>query len=305
MSPVTERPDDLAGQINYELNQEGVAGQLRRIDSDRYRRFATRQRPTVLMWDTARRTEEDVYYLKPPPGSVQLFWGKRESNLFAEVREAYQRQDVGALRALSERVVNEVASKPIVSVEQAVTELLDLPVYFDLRYGKRTLAAALALPEGVELANLLFAYNGGKLTTADFEVVNYETSPRAARPARRLPIRLWSSANEAPRPDGYDLFVVVAPPLLSAAESRAINLVPNEYRDVHLGPTINSASWVTVVHFVRVVVAITMTGNTSKFHTDLRTLPALPDHELDTLGPVPSAEKLLQMRRAIFEKYHR
>lgn len=273
--------------INRALARPGLAANLGRLAADQDGRVLQVRRPTVVTWEHRPSERDDFYYLKPPPGSVQLFWARRGSPLLRKVESAYSSRDVAALKELSERIVKTVKTQPMTSVETAVDATIASPVYFDLRYGGKTLASSLALPRPIEISNLLFAYNGGPLDDGRFAVADYFKRRRSDDQDKLA----------------YDVLLVKAAPVLSELERKALEAVPEEQQEMHLASSINVANWVTVVHFVRVIVAITMTGNTMNFHHDLASNP--PPDAFQNLGPAASARAMLEARRQIFEQYHR
>src|SRR5262249_37579084 len=104
------------------------------------------------------------------PGCIGLFAAPKGSELLEEVRRAATAGD-GSDRAGADRIRAMFVDRQMLPVEEAIRVLIAQPVFASLRYGGRTLATSVFTPPGSEIAAVAMPYNGGRLASEGFSLV--------------------------------------------------------------------------------------------------------------------------------------
>jgi hypothetical protein len=177
-------------------------------------------------------------------------------------------------------------------MESSLRLMADEPVFADVYYGGAPLNRGLFLPKGVELAVTILPYNGGRLTSDGFSLVEFYKE----------------GSNE-----GLEGLVVRSDPPLTAAERAALRQVPAGERGRNVGPALPScrttwwavgvvAATLATAAALQVAAAagVTWTGAIAITGGMLRS-GREPEHldpqEIAQLGPAASARRLLALRR--------
>ena len=270
-----EREANIRSRIREELNKAGAAESLGRLEADKHSRHIRKSNPAVLTCDL----EGDSRTLLPPPGSVALFFAKKHSDLLRELEYSYVANDLERLRSLEETIEQDLESRPVITLEQAVSKFIEGPSYFDFSYGSRTLASNLGLTNGVDFGSLVLAYNGGKLNAQDFTIVEYNKRDTQE----------------------YDFLVVKRQPILTDFETKALEAVPPNLLEHNIassgfGPV---GIWPAVI--IKVVL-VTIAGTLCfQLDGDLAKI-SLSAREIESLGSAATARELLNLRREVFAK---
>jgi hypothetical protein len=268
--------EEIRAQIDEEFNKEGLHRIVQNLASDQHRRIIRKNHPAVLTWEPDPVPTGEYYNLKPLPGSVTILWASRGSELLRHIENAYASRDIETLRTLGERVARDTLRRSVISIREAVDQLIDAPVYFEFRYNGKTQARNLALINGIDIACLPFPYNGGRLREDDFTIVEYY------RPRHRAE---------------YDYFVLIAPPRLTELEKIALEAVPADQLEMNLGAAGKCWGWCAAT--VVAVVVLTVVVACGPICAKLDSL-SLSEEVLKRLGPIASARELVNMRRELF-----
>ena len=271
--------DERRREIYSQFHREDFHVHVRRINADKHTR-RTHSYPARVVRNNVRDDGGGEHYsMRPVKGSVMMLVGRRGHWLLPALEQAYVSGDRVALQSLSRVVDEDVIQRNIVPVNTAVDMFIAAPVYFDLTYGKKTLAANVALVNGLQFGSMLFPWNGGRLNLGDFTIIEY------GRP----------SAN----PD-FETVLVLTEPDLTPIAREAVNAVPDDMLGLNVGSTAASPFWCLAI--VVGIAAATAIVGCKKFQA---TLPqaSLPDDVIKQLGNVTSAVELLNRRRQLFEAF--
>lgn len=261
--------------------ERGFFSALQTIEADKAHRLPRRGRPKVI--DYEPRSEGASFV---PPGSVTLFMAPSGSPFLEEVAAAFSKGDGGSITALQKKISDDGVGRKTVSFARSVRELTDARTYADLRYGSKTLAENLGLPNRIGFGIMSFPYNGGELDPREFELVEYVKNGIEEK---------------------LDAILVRRPPRLSRIEHEAIKAVPRDLLEVNIGNGGEAAVTVTTITIVAFVVAMhtpTLTGGgrlaiervRDRFDLDLA------EDRIRQLGPVAGARELLAARHKIFSQ---
>jgi hypothetical protein len=128
-----------------------------------------------------RRRRLPVFDYDPPaegkralaaPGTVTLYLARTGSSLLRAIAESVVRRD-GKDAELAEKVVTLLTQRESMPTSVAVDTLIEEDVFADLRYGGKTIAANMFVPEDLEIVSLVFPYAGGRLAPQGFTLVEY------------------------------------------------------------------------------------------------------------------------------------
>ena len=268
--------DSIKDQISKALNEEGLSDHLKRLNVDQHQRMVRKVKPTVLRLPADGLPIE----IAPVPGSIMLFYAKKGDELLQELENAYTTNDVKSLNRIGKILQQTASERKVGTVKQAVNELIKSPIYFDFRYGGKTLAPNLGLVGGAEIAGISFAYNGGQVFEEDFSLIEYY--------------------NQGKREE-YDVLVLVRPPKLTEIEAQVLEAVPPSLTELNIG-TVAACPGTTVV-LVLVITVITVAGQACSSFRDRLAEVVLPVEYVERYGKLASARELLNLRRSIFAEF--
>jgi len=267
----------IRNKINRALNEAGFFDNYSRLDTDAHMRLARKYSPMVMTLEFGEN--DDINPMAVPlPGSVVLFTARKGSRLLHNLESAFANRSLSSLNQLGSELRDIVVKREVISVRDAVDKLIDAPVYFDFRYGSKTLAHHVGLINGIEFGSLTFAYNGGQLRDEEFQVVEYY------RPGAR---------------EELDHLVVKNPPPLTDLEREVLRAVPENMLELNLASPNRCRLWTvgTVVAFV----VLTVVGQACLAARDRLAKISLSPEQVQRLGSLASARELLNMRRQILD----
>jgi hypothetical protein len=271
--------DERRRQIFAQFHRDDLHIHVRRINADKNARL-TRSYPARVVRNNVRDDGTGEHYsMRPVKGSVLMFTAKRGHWLLPALERAYVSGDRAALQNLSRVIDEDVNRRNIVPVDAVVDMLIGAPAYFDLVYGEKLLTASVGLVNGLQFGSMLFPWNGGRLNTGDFTIVEY-TKPSSA-------------------PDFETLLVLTEPDLTPVARA-AVDAVPTDMLAINIGSTAVSP-YICLVIVVAFAAATAIVGCAS-FQARLPGA-TLPDDVIKQLGNVNSAVELLNRRRQLFESF--
>ncbi|WP_406346702.1 hypothetical protein [Streptomyces sp. NBC_00648] len=266
-------------QILREFAKEGLAQQVQRLRADEHRRIVQTRAPVVVTPHPALQDSTD-YLLKPIKGTVLLFWARPGTTLIGVLEKAYSTGDEMVLRQLSADFQEQLDTRPVQPIDVAFEKLLSAPVYFDVMYGSRTVASSLALVDEIDYGAVVFAYNGGELRDADFQIIErYRDFERAS----------------------YDTLIVKTAPDLSAVEQQAVDAVPEHLLEMNVAHTIMCP--LACVAIAAVVIALVTCAGGCKMLRERLDEVELTEEQIKRLGSLASARDLLSMRREILDEF--
>lgn len=273
-------PEELSIAVDEAFRGPHVSEALRDVHFEKLGRSENKSSPEIVLWE-AIPNDRLYFLLKPPPGSINIYWSHSGSTLINELKKAYIARDKNALELLSPPLVAAWKKRRVRSIPQAAKLAIEAPLVFDIRYGGKTLAESLWIPED-GCGTLTLPYNGGTLQLEDFSVVSY----------------LSRSAQE----QSPDVLIVVAPPVLTDLETQALQAIPSQFSEMLIGASpVACTVLVTIVVFVALVTVVTTCCQ--PFHDKLAELE-LTDQSLQEFGPMLSLAKLLEVRGKIFEEFN-
>ncbi len=278
----SEYLQEIRAQIQAEVDQADLPRNLARIEAEQLSRNIVKAKPVVLTWDAD--TEDSSYFgLKPPPGSLTLFWALKGSRTMRELEYAYVAQDVQRLQELHDRLVADHKSRSVISIAEATDRALGAPSFFEFRFNGKLLAQNLWLADDAECGTVLLPYSGGPIDETAFTIVEY--SQDLSEPA-------------------YEALIVICPPRLSEIEQRALATVPMDSQEAHIAPMgLVMATPTTIVSAALFVASVTVaTTCCSPFHDRLAEV-SLPLDVAERVGARTSVRQLLRLRADIFEEF--
>jgi hypothetical protein len=271
-------------RIEESIEESNVYQDLTDLQHERSIRETSKRQAPTARWEVDR-SDSSEYPFRPPEGSVTCFWCGSDGEIIDDLEYAILSHDLEELDEIGDRVADDVGSRSISPVEEAVKEAADTPVIFDLRYDGQELAKNLYLPD-MELGAITLPYNGGDLDRDKFEIVEHAAEGASERP--------------------YDYLVVTASPKLSDLEREITASLPNDIVDMKVGGTGPVAATPTVAAAAGTVAAALATAVTLKsgsdFHDRLATV-GVSDRFVRQMGVRSSADELLEARREVFEEY--
>jgi hypothetical protein len=214
-----------------------------------------------------------------PPGSVTVFVAEQGARILQRVREVATGQEEDEIE-LAEYLKSLFEGRERISYYEAWRQLSRAPVFASIRYGGRTLANNVLLPEGPELVVLENPYNGGGLSPPNLTLVEH-------------------------RRDDTDFALEAVAlkhmPPLTDVELRAIELVPEDQLELNLGPHGDCCDNITDA--VQIIIAVTFAM------ASVRPVDAYPERhlsaaEIERFGPAVSARQLLDIRRDLLGHRH-
>lgn len=270
------------------LNQKGVNKALEPLFHSRVSRVIRKIKPKIINWESL---ENDPKYfgLKPPEGSVTLYWAPKKSGVIQELEDAYNAHDVNQLdKVLMKKLVDAYKSRTFIdNIEKAVSMLVDSPVYFDFVYSSKVLGQNLWIElDDRGVGSLYFPYNGGTILNEDFVILEH-------------------SKPDLERMQLYDYLIIKAPPKLTDAERAALDKVPLNSTEINIASSSTLAATPTALVTVAVFVAINTAVTTccAPFYDKLSQI-ILPPELIERLGALASASQLVQLRAEIFEEFN-
>lgn len=267
-----------AGETVFDRLGGDVLQTMAEANADRFTRVIRSYTPAVIEWTS------EAYVGLFPPGCIAVLFARKGSRDLADVSRWVAERNSVRLNEFGERLWRQFQGRTMVTLKEAARRMLPLPVYGDLRYESQSLAQYIHVPDDAGPDFVGFSampFSGGRLDDRQFSFHEYVRSGGEAH--------------------GIDVLLVRRPPRLDDIVRAALERVPQTQLGINMGDS--SVCWAItalVLAAVGFVAAIGVTATTScqGFYDRLDQV-SLPQAELDRLGPVASARKLLQMRREI------
>lgn len=252
---------------------QDVLQSLRAMDDNRYTRVPLSSQPPVVDYTSDQPID------LVPPGCIGVFFARPGSAHLTNLRQFVLDGDASRINELTDRLRRQFDGRQLVELREAVATVIQHPVYADLRYAGLTLAQNLHLPTGIDVGMLTLPYNGGELNDADFALVDYQMVGRDER---------------------LEALLVRRPPRMTDVVRAALARVPANQREINISDAAFcfAATCVIVAEVVVAIVVVTAIAGCAPEFERLERI-SLPEAEINQLGPVASARKLLDMRRRI------
>jgi hypothetical protein len=279
---VSETKPILGGEIREriweEFNRPGVAEEVFRVQADKHRRLVEFRKPEVV---EANMAPGEMY--PPFPGTVLILSAARGRTILAELKEAYQSGDVARLKELGRDIKNEVEVRTVISARECADQLIDMPVYYDVRYAGKTLAPHLGLVNGISLGSIACPWNGGELQDDQFCIVDYRKEP--------------SNGNYE-----VDHLVVKRRPVLNDLERQALACIPASESEMHISDIVACPGYCLAIIVIYAIVTV-LGPSCFPNGKALGTIEGLAKEKIDSIGPHATARELLALRRQVFEDF--
>lgn len=208
------------------------------------------------------------------PGTVTVYVFRKDSEFKAKLLRSL----LGGNAATNQLVADlnsQYKKRKQVSLQAAVQHLIEQPVFAELRYGARTLASSLFVPDGLDACVFALPYNGGGFSPDGFTLVEHVRS------------------------DGdkiqLEAVVVSNPTELTRAEKAALQLVSEDQLELNVGHNVEIMCYALCATAL-VVLVINATGLCGR--SSRNTIKSMSDAEIRRLGPDLTARRLLELRRA-------
>jgi hypothetical protein len=221
-----------------------------------------------------RPNHRDGHLFLAKPGTVTLFVAKRGAAVLSEIRQVVSSGSTED-RLLTARFMAQFERRTVVTLEKAAATLSAEPVFASVRYSGRSLAQSLFVPEDLDVCVVPMPYNGGQLALDEFTLVEHHL-PNAE--------------------DRLEAVAIRHAPALTRAEQAALNAVPADQNEWNVGSPMMCYA-LTGVAIVGVVIAAT-----SFCYQIEAPEEAIPEEEINAIGPAATARKLLAIRRRIIEE---
>lgn len=204
------------------------------------------------------------------PGTLTIFIGRKGTGAIDDVRAAIESGDKH-LEKLKERFKG-LKGNIAQNTDDLAQKIAAAPVFADIHYGDEVLNKGIFIPEGSELAISVLPYNGGRLISDGFTLVEHYQ--------QGSDIELEALA------------VRVAPPL-TAAEKAALAKVPADQEAYNVGPSI----WCDTTWWDIAYLAVSVTFAVLCVVAPPSTDDHISEAVLAKLDPTASAQQLLTLRR--------
>ncbi len=144
-------------------------GALHIADDEAYAREARTRVVEMLTLDAPKRADHIPATM---PGTLTLFLARPGSRLLDDVR-GVARADRDSTRRLSDKLRRQFAGRKQVSLPEAVQQLLSQRVFAELRFGDRTVARNLFVPDDESVCVVTLPYTGAELARDAFRLIEY------------------------------------------------------------------------------------------------------------------------------------
>jgi hypothetical protein len=217
------------------------------------------------------------------PGTITLILARAGSKIVSEVEEAIRPSAHGRRdHEIAARILDGIARKdrlkePWVAKAKA---MLAQPVWADLRYGGKTLASALWVPDDVEAVMVVCPYAGGRLAMDDFTLVEH--------------VARGSNAS-------LDAVLLVHTPELSPAERAILRHVSAEEAEQVVGEAIHGDCWECVADYAQYAAAAVVVLTFALLCLEPPDPTTAVDPPPDALDPSAPVGELLALRRAMLD----
>lgn len=181
--------------------------------------------PQALLGRSTRVSSPLVVSLAEPPpervralagGTVVMFVGEANSQLFARLRDAVSAGDVDLIDLIVERIASDLTRSAIASFEdrgEPMPDATELASVAEFRYGSRLLVRGMTPVPGADVTAGSVLWTGGDLDDERFSFVEYVTDDNAP---------------------GLQPLVLKVPPRLSDVERAVIEQVPDDRTELNL-----------------------------------------------------------------------
>jgi hypothetical protein len=273
MSRLEGIPEFLEGQERDLLRAVGL------IESEKIKRLIRRKALPVLVCSQESSAIDDLL----PPGTINLFLTRKNSDFLYRVTESIQQNNLASLLELRDEVLNTLGSGREKSFQTISEELVQQHIICDFRYESKTLIDNIGLVGEMGYLIVPFLWSGGVIHDEMFRLVEYYT--------------------ESIQEELIGL-IVKRPPRLSQAESVAMAQVPPDMLEMNIGsyvPRIMPATLVTATVALTAMTCATWTfvGGDRLLPEDIFSTPNLTEEEIKRLGAVPSVRQLMSLRHEL------
>jgi hypothetical protein len=246
------------------------------MNEEKYRRLIRTTRPRVVTYTSTAPMD------LVPPGCIMAVFARKGGTVLQDLEHAIVRGNTTSINEFAARMREQYSARRMVSMAEAVAVISNEPVFAELRYGGKTLASNLCVPDNLPAAIVTFAYSGGQLADEGFSLVEY---PR-------------TGAREE-----LEVLLVRRPPILTDVERRALELVPADQLELNIGNAAYcfAATGVVVAYVAVAIVVVTAVGNCASDYDRLARV-SLPADRVHQLGPAGTARELLRLRRELLEE---
>jgi len=223
------------------------------------------------------------------PGTMTVFVARKGSPALADLRQAI-REGNEATSRMREKLINQYTRIPK-SAKGLPEQIMSAPVFADIRYGGMTVNSGVFVPKGVDMAVIILPYNGGRLASEGFTLVEHHKEGTEQQ---------------------LEAVVMRADPELTDAERAALNMVPKEQlvRNVGVALRCDTTWWAVglVAAGLVTAAAVGVAGTAGLIATIALTACLLArdvhvsEAQIEKLGPAASARKFIQLRRDVLQE---
>jgi hypothetical protein len=256
----------------YSVNAQELLDSSQAIQEEKNRRLVDSTSPQVISYEIV-----DASYMPYfPPGSVTAIVANSSESILNDLAAAIRQTDRRLLTQLVETINHQYQSRSPLTLGEATEALIACNCYGELRYGSKTILPLIALPLGMPFALAQIPYTGGSIDQQQFTLIQY---------------------HQADSTNNLEALLIIHKPSLTEAEASALQLVPDDLREIHIGET--TAFLPTVAYAVLIAAAWYFTFATPM---DMDSLldslnqSHLSDDRIRELGAIPSVRELLALR---------
>jgi hypothetical protein len=240
-------------------------GALHIADDEAYAREARTRVVEMLTMDVPKRADQIPATM---PGTLTLFLARRGSSLLDEVR-GVARADRNSARRLSDRLRRQFAERKRVPLSEAVQQLVSQRVFAELRFGDRTVARNLFVPDDESVCVVTLPYTGAELVPDAFRLIEYS----------------MSGADQS-----LDAVILKYDPPISAAERAALAAADPSLPN---GGPVSGPCDADLVEAVVMVLLYALLLKPGDFTADQH----VAEERIREIGPNATARELMQIRR--------
>jgi hypothetical protein len=234
-------------------------------------RFIRHTSVPIVEYSTTTETSKGL--VLAPAGSVMIYVAHKGSDVMRQLRDIKKNGDT----EIAQKLYDQFKDRPLLTPDKAWMLLENSPVFADIRYGGRTLATNVFIPNGLEAVWVGCPYNGGKLAVSELTLVeHYKEDSQSA----------------------YEAVALMHRPDLTAAEAAALKAVPESQLELNLAP--NGSCCDSVTDVLQVIIAATFAIMCNSPIPDF----TIYESDIKKLTPTAAAIQLMNVRREALGHYH-
>ena len=222
-----------------------------------------------------------------PKGTVTLFYSNN-TKFLDDVTDAFSKHDSNQINNLTQFIVDELSKREYKNLDY-IFDIIDKNNIIDFEYNSKILLENIVVPSDLKFLILHFPYNGGKLNTEEFNLVEW-----------------YKDIDSGTEESKKNSVLIIRPPDLTESEIQALNKLPPEKFSANIAsfdlPTASTPA-LAVVTAIAVINATPGAFGFSAQPAFLKKINRIQNAEdmIKELDPYTSAKHLTSMRKRMLE----